>query len=171
MRFKDIPRFTGRGHYSVSVPWAYLPERIHREQTELGLELCPDFQRGHVWTEAQQQAYIEFCLRGGQSARTLYFNHPGWMKSFQGEYVLVDGLQRLTAVLRFLENKLSIFSGMRYGDFEDKLDVVDDTFTFNINSLKTRKEVLTWYLEMNEGGVVHTQEELATVHAMMLQES
>ena len=28
-----------------------------------GLILCPDFQRGHVWTEKQQEDYITFLLR------------------------------------------------------------------------------------------------------------
>jgi len=58
-------------------------------------EICPDFQRGHVWDDAKSIAYVEFCLKGGVSARTLFFNCPGWQN--KGPMQLVDGLQRLTA--------------------------------------------------------------------------
>ena len=35
------------------------------------LDLCPDFQRGHVWTEAQQTRFIEAALRGALTSREL----------------------------------------------------------------------------------------------------
>ena len=38
---------------------------------------------------------------------------------------------------------------------------------FNVNNLKTKKEVLKWYLEMNTGGTVHTKDELNKVKGML----
>ena len=40
-----------------------IPCRMDRKRTgreEMGLELNPDFQRGHVWTEQQQIAFLEY---------------------------------------------------------------------------------------------------------------
>ena len=56
--FKDIPRFTPDGSYAVDYPFVPLVKFIEEEVANEGLQLNPDFQRGHVWTEEQQVAYI-----------------------------------------------------------------------------------------------------------------
>jgi len=164
MKYEDIPQFTSWGSYQVNMPLKYLKQRLD-EWIEEGLQLNPDFQRGYVWTEDQQVSYIEFLLKGGQSSRVIYFNHPGWMKNFKGDFVCVDGLQRLTAVMRFLSNEIKGF-GYYYKDFEGKMPS-DLDLLFNVNNLKTKKEVLQWYLEMNSGGTVHTKDELNKVRGML----
>lgn len=67
-RFKDIPQFTRSGSYQVDMPINRVPNWIEAEQKEMNLQLNPNFQRGHVWTEEQQIAWIEFFLRGGIQA-------------------------------------------------------------------------------------------------------
>ena len=164
MKYEDIPQFTSWGSYQTNMPLKYIKERIEEWIAE-GLQLNPDFQRGHVWTEDQQISYIEFLLKGGQSARLIYFNHPNWMGNWKGDFVCVDGLQRLTAVMSFLGNKIKAF-GCYYKDFEGRMPT-DIDLLFNVNNLKTKKEVLQWYLEMNSGGTVHTNEELNKVRGML----
>lgn len=170
-RFQDIPQLTPPGTYEVDIPWVHLESALSSYQ-EQGLELNPDFQRGHVWGPSKRRAYVEFCLRGGTSNRTLYFNCPGWPTKPHGDFVLVDGLQRLTAVRMFLSNRLRIFRDMRYRDFTDELHfgTPGTTFRFNINRLETREQVLRWYLEMNTGGVVHTSKELMRVRELLRKE-
>lgn len=41
----------------------------------------------------------------------------------------------------------------------------------NINDLKTKKEVLQWYVEMNENGTPHTSQEIEKVKTMLKEES
>jgi hypothetical protein len=169
MKFKDIKGLIGEGNYRCDVPLTYISEKIKEwEEEGMGgrLQLCPDFQRGHVWTPQQQTAFVEFILRGGRTGKDLYFNHPGWMGNWQGDFVCVDGLQRLTALLKFFKNKVPIFDGHFYKDFEDKLGI-DIAMTFHVNNLKTRKEVLTWYYQFNAAGTPHTKEELDKVRAMI----
>jgi uncharacterized protein with ParB-like and HNH nuclease domain len=167
MKFKDIPQYTSIGNYSPNVRLSYFIEWLDEQVTELGLQLNPDFQRGHVWTEQQQIKYIEHLLRGGTTARTLYFNHPNWMGNWKGEFVCVDGLQRITAIQRFMYNEIPAF-GAYLDEYEDK-DVMlrkIDVFV-NVNNLKTRKEVLQWYYEMNSGGTPHTEEELKRIKRLI----
>jgi hypothetical protein len=40
-------------------------------------------------------------------------------------------------------------------------------FSWNIAGLKTRKEVLEWYLNFNSGGSVHTEQELQKVRDLL----
>ena len=120
-----------------------------------------------MWSEEQQISYVEFILRGGKTGRTVYFNHPQRTNSFDGGkvgFVCVDGLQRITALKRFINNEIPAF-GILYKDFEGSVRRIEFMY-ININNLRTRKEVLRWYLEMNSGGTPHSQAELDRVSAM-----
>ena len=170
MKYLDIPQFYPEGNYAVTTSWDYI-ERILEDWNERGeLDLDPDFQRGHVWSEKKQIDFVEFCLKGGKESRTIKFNHPGWQSDYEGKMVLVDGKQRLEAVRKFMRNELPIFGGHFLGDFEDMkimLRSLNASLIFMVNNLKTRKEVLTWYLQLNSGGVVHTQEEIEKVEKLL----
>ena len=168
--FRDIPAFTSDGNYAVDYPMQDLVRWIQREQKESGLNLCPDFQRGHVWTEKQQQAYIEFLLRKGRTGRDLYFNCPSWHNSVPDgaydDYVCVDGLQRIMAIRKFVDNELKVF-GSYFREYTDKLRITQNTLRVNINDLKSKKEVLRWYIEMNAGGTPHSKAEIKRIQDMM----
>ena len=175
MRFKDIPQFTKASPYSVNVSWGFLIQTLE-DYSVSGLELDPEFQRGHVWNTEQQRLYVEYVLRGGISSQDIYFN---CMKGQVGNGLiqLVDGKQRLNAVTKFLNNELRVLpwlgdnkQGFLYSDFEDRMCIIRPTFRFHINDLPTYAEVLQWYLDLNEGGTPHTSEELAKVHALLEKE-
>jgi hypothetical protein len=169
--FREFESFTGRANYVIDVPWGYLKETLRGySEDKDAVQLNPDFQRGHVWSESQQVAFVEFKIKGGMSGSYIYFNHPGWMRSYKGDFVLVDGLQRLTAVLRFLDNEIPAF-GVLFSEFEDKPNYVGAcSFRFAINNLQTRAEVLKWYLELNAGGTPHSERELNKVRRMIKDE-
>jgi hypothetical protein len=99
----------------------------------------------------------------------LYFNHPGWMKSFKGDFVIIDGKQRLSAVFDFLENRIPAF-GYYFKDFEDEMHSTRPCFNINILTLKARKEILNWYIAMNTGGSIHTNEEIDRVKELLARE-
>lgn len=164
---RDIPQFIHGGSYAVHISWSYLRDHIRAHVSERPcLDLDPDFQRAHVWTEAQQIAYVEYCLRGGESGRDLWFNCAGWMRDSRGPYVIVDGKQRLEAVRRFLDDEIPAF-GHQLSDYGDKLRPMEPAFIWHVNNLPTRAEVLEWYLQLNSGGTVHTPDELARVQELL----
>lgn len=132
------------------------------------MDFDPDFQRAHVWTHKKRIAFVEYILRDGKSSPAPP-NHPGWMGDWEGLGVLVDGKQRLEAVRAFLRNDIPAF-GYLLSEYEDKLDVVRTTLRFHVNTLKTRAEVLQWYLDLNTGGVVHTPEEIEKVRILLAKE-
>ena len=171
-KFNDIPQFTPTPTYQVDVGMSYLKEAIKDYKKNYNLQMNPDFQRGHVWTEQQKINFMEFMFQGGTSAKNIYFNHSSWMKvdfNTKDTMVLVDGLQRLTAALDFLDNKIKVF-GYYYEEYEDTIRLTHNDFRFHINDLKTKEQVLKWYLEMNTGGVIHTEKELNRVRKMLEEE-
>lgn len=168
MKFTDLPKLTHSGSWECDFEIDYFVERIEEWEEKDGLQLNPDFQRGHVWNEEQQIAWVEFILRGGMTSKVVYLNHPGWMGDFKGNFVCVDGLQRVTAMKRFVHNEIPAYGYYRK-EFTDSPRLLQG-LKININNLKTRKEVLQWYLQMNGGGVIHTKEELEKVKRLLEQE-
>ena len=167
MKIDDIPQLTGDGHYVADMEFAFLISQIDDWIKEYGLVLNPDFQRGHVWTKAQQVAFVEFVLRGGVST-PIQFNHPGWMTNWEGDFVCVDGLQRLTAMLAFGNNEFKVFGGYYLKDFDNpRMLLRRQSIKIRINDLKTHEEVLTWYLEMNTGGTPHSKQAIDKVKKML----
>ena len=168
MKYNEIPQLTKWGNWECCYSLDSFVETIAKWEREDGLEMNPRFQRGHVWTEEQQIRFVEFVLRGGNTGKVIYLNHPGWMSSFiagKAGFVCVDGLQRTTAIQRFVNNEIPAF-GTYHNDFEGSTRLQHE-MRINVNNLQTEKEVLTWYLEMNEGGTPHTESELQKVRNML----
>jgi uncharacterized protein with ParB-like and HNH nuclease domain len=151
IHWRDLPKVTSIGEYETNQSIDDLLEHLEYLQTKKNLNLSPDFQRGHVWNENQKILFIEYILKGGNINTTIYFNRNNI------EFIIVDGLQRLTAVIEFLNNKITVFTKYKALD----INLMNLTsLKFNINNLKTKKEVLTWYLEINENSTPHTKQEL-----------
>jgi hypothetical protein len=172
VKFSDIPQYIETGNWECNYSLVRLVETIedwcNGIDTNVKLEMNPDFQRGYVWNEKQQILFIESVLRGGaRNARVIYLNDPCWKtnKSPYKDFVCVDGLQRYTAIKRFVNNEIKVFN-CYYNQFEDNMRMKHD-MKINVNDLPTRKDVLQWYIDMNEGGTVHTKGELEKVKTLI----
>jgi len=161
-RWRNIPQFPTT-HYKINVPWKYLESSLESFAEGTTLELDPDFQRGHVWSEDQQRAYVEYVLAGGEVGKNLIWNALDWPMNATAPVQLVDGLQRLTAVRKFIAGNLEVY-GMHYEKGE-RLDM-DANFEFRVCSL-SRPDVLRLYLNINAGGTPHTSEELDRVRKLL----
>ena len=172
--FDSIPEYV-RGNYQVGVMLQYT--QVHLQNyVDLGLDMDPDFQRIHVWTETQQVRFVEHLLRGGNTGKDILFNCPGWDKTSEAnfadgkflDFVLVDGKQRLEALRRFFANEITAF-----GYYRKDITGIPRCFTglkFHVNGLQTRAEVLQWYLDFNTGGTIHTEDEITRVRALLAAE-
>lgn len=172
MKITDITPFIKEGEWEVTFSIVGLVRAIKEWEKE-GLQMNPDFQRGHVWTTEQQVAYLETLFRGGaKNARVIYLNNPFWQSydtvDGYSDFVCVDGLQRFTAIERFVNNEIPVF-GHLLNEYEDKevFNRMVYQLRVNINSLKTKKAVLEWYLQHNDGGTPHSQEEIARVKTLL----
>lgn len=172
MDFNDIIKFTQHGQWECDYPLNRIIPFIDDNVENEGLQLNPDFQRGHVWNEKQSSRFVEFILQGGKTAKIIYLNKPSWntydLIEKYDDFVCVDGLQRITAIRKFIDNEIKVFDNY-YKDFTGILRT-HYCMKININDLKTKRDVLRWYLEMNSGGAVHTDEELNRVRKLLEKE-
>lgn len=166
-------------NYTVSVDLHNVKRELERqaEQAELDggvFNLNPDFQRGHVWSREKQIGYVENLLRG-TAPLEIKFNCAKF-HDFSAEatgmhgydMVCVDGLQRLTAVVDFMDGKFKIFGG-RY----DEASLLKTAFSprrkhllFQIYDVKDYGDLIQFYLDLNTGGVVHEESELDRVRKL-----
>ncbi len=163
MNFKDIELYP-HARWEVDVELRDLADHVDRWTHKYGLTLEPDFQRAHVWTEAQQIAFVEHILRGGEVGKTIIINAPGWNAGTSKVAEVVDGKQRLTALIRFINNEIKVF-GHLYQEFTGRPRCFI-SIKWRVVELD-REGVLKLYLSLNGGGTPHTAEELAKVRSLL----
>lgn len=143
--------------------------------SSLRLNIDPDYQRGHVWTPEQSAAFVGHKLEGGECP-TLTIQR--WDRDPVDE--LVDGKQRVLAILGFVENRIPalLTDGRSYylreWSAEDQ-HLLPRSFELMLRGrhvkCPTRADVLRLYLRLNRGGSVHSDEEIERVRAMLASES
>ena len=148
-------------------------EEIHEDAQGQGgeLDLNPDFQRGHVWNQDKQIAFVEAIMRG-TAPMVIRFNSPGWNgKEQRGDLnpydvLCVDGLQRITAMREFMAGKFQVFGKYSVDDLEEtpfSFKRIGMNWTLEMFDIPNRADLLQFYLDLNAGGVVHSAEELERV--------
>lgn len=157
-RFQDIERIS-YASYRIDLGWSYLEGWLEDQETIMKVDFDPSYQRGYVWTFEQKVAYLEYILKGGPSGRDIFWNCPGWICGNEGPLEIVDGKQRINAVLEFLSGKLPVF-GHRYSEYSDHPHILVARFSWYVNNLEDPLEVVKWYLDMNTGGSIHTEKDL-----------
>lgn len=165
------------GRYEIDVPLAYLERTLDDYNTEKGttdnLHLNPEFQRGHVWTIAQREAYMESFLTNNSTNKTIYLNNPEWCDNTKNidctGYYCLDGLQRLTTFIMFMHNEIKVFGHYlkEYEDYKLFTNKSRACIKININNLPTMKDMIEWYLAINSGGTPHTEQELDRVRKLL----
>lgn len=161
----DIPQFPS-STYEVAVRVRSIEEHVRFHTEECGLNLDPDFQRAHVWTQEQRIAYVEYLLQGGEVAKTLIFSCRKWRECVPEDYVLVDGKQRLNAIRGFMRNEVPVF-----GKYLREINMVGfgATIYWRVVEVNTQEDAMRLYLSLNCGGTPHTPAELDKVREMLQQ--
>lgn len=130
------------------------------------VDLNPPFQRGDVWTETQQIDFVEFVLKKGHT--TPIFLNRG---SESGICVMVDGKQRTTALIKFLNDKMRVFKdevdgNVTYSEFSNQIGY-DVGIDLVLNNLSDENDVIQWFIDLNEGGTYMSKEHLTKVKQML----
>lgn len=174
-----IVRPLATASYSVDYPWSGCERMLTwlADGSGAPVELEPDFQRGHIWSPEQQRHFIENVFRGvvDQAGLSLRFNAPGWETTPTGDLPAtvqcVDGLQRLTAVRRFLTGEVKPF-GLPVEAFDRSPFQVrgpSNRFRFRVMvyTFQKRADLLQCYLDLNAGGSPHTEAEIDRVRVLL----
>lgn len=158
--------------YAVDVDWRDLEHHIARE-IEAGLNIEPEFQRAHVWTEAQQRAFVEYNIRGGETGKTILFGTTNWHAFPVEGYTILDGKQRMEAARKFYRGDLRVFpdaerpEGYALQDIDGPFRFFQCTFRWQVVEVVDIQAAIRLYLDINTAGTPHTAEEIDRVRAML----
>lgn len=163
------PRESGREHFSM----ASLARRA--EDAEM-LDARPDYQRGRAWSDDQCSRFIGFLAEGGEAP-------PLWVQRWPGVTSrpdeLVDGLQRATAIGRFLRGEIpmELTDGTRVlladlSEADQRMLTRSSGPHMEVRYIQceTRADVLRFYLRLNRGGTPHTDAEIDRVRGLLAAE-
>ena len=136
------------------------------------IDLSPDFQRLEVWKDTQRSRLIESLL--------LRIPIPVFYVSAdeRNNWSVVDGVQRMSTVKRFLDDQdfvlsdleyLQRFNGNRYSDLPRAMQrrISETQFLVHVIEPTTPKDVMfNIFLRLNTGGTTLTKQEIRhAVHA------
>lgn len=141
----------------------YFVRRNHRGK----LDLNPGYQRGAVWTNKQKRMLVDTILRDMDIPKI-------YVREVSGEYdyEIVDGQQRLRAVIDFCKGEFKtepgIINGKEIGAVTyDNLDAIDDDFRDHFDSYEfsvvvlrdaTEDDVEEMFLRLQSGTSLNAQE-------------
>lgn len=174
----DIIKPLNTAKWKADYRWDMLESAITKLGEDYGgVDMCPDFQRGHVWTPVQQRLYIESCLRGVVSSAGLLiqFSCSSWAdedveSDLPSGLLCLDGLQRFTAITEFAKGNVTPF-GLTLAELEGTHFSIKQRYVkVAIHGFTRRADLLENYLALNAGGTPHSPDEIARVRALLAKE-
>lgn len=123
-----------------------------------GCDMNPEYQRGNVWTVEQEEKLIDSIFKQ-INIGAFIFAEKDWTKGHDvvdDLYEIVDGKQRLTAILHFIEGKIK-YNGLYYHEmheynrsfFEGTNVMIGE---INFQNGYNKKEVIENFIRLNECG-------------------
>lgn len=116
----------------------------------------PVFQReNNKWSKKMQIAYVENILKGMRKEICLYTLD----KSIHSDRkFILDGLQRITALNLFINDKIKVFKKFSYSEI--KKDIGHLVFQdFRLYQFENEIEAVRFYIEINEN-ITHSKEDI-----------
>lgn len=174
-RSRRNPRFG-----SCSYPWHTIREMVEGRFKAERLDLNPDYQRGAVWTRQQQREFVGFLLDGGECPKIViqrYESGANAPAAFKRNYCelpseVIDGQQRLRAICAWMNGEIDALTPE--GDslwFRDSNEVDRRGLMLMLYYVDLpRVERLRYYIKLNRGGTVHTEQEIARVRELLAAE-
>ncbi len=158
-------------YQGADYPMAYLPAIVRAEgRDDEPWDLDPDYQRGHVWSREQREAYVGYHLIAQRTPLVFVNSGPSGLD----RYEVVDGKQRITSLLMFIDGEIEAVTPdgqrLRWEDFDEVDQRCAPNLKCGILRLGTREQVLRFYLGLNAGGTVHKPEEIERVRELLAAE-
>ena len=130
------------------------------------LELSPDFQRRSVWSETAKSYLIDTIMRGKPVPKIIIMQE---LKGPRNARIVVDGQQRLRAILAFINGDFKIsrahnkdLAGFTYAKLPDKLRKEFLQYEFGVDLLfnLAYEDILDIFARINSYTVILNKQEL-----------
>ena len=132
----------------------------------------PDWQRDEVWSPEKKRRLIDSILRGWKLPK-FYFQRTHVEPD---EYDVVDGQQRLAAIMEFFDNDLALsdesaesFGGHYYRDLPDSISDLFDDYEIEYDEITNAadEELKEFFQRLQEGLPLTSSEKLNAEHSKL----
>lgn len=138
---------------------------IHKSY-HFGVDMDPEYQREHVWDIDDKVSLIDSIMNNHDIGKFL-FNRRSY--SSKGEmFEIVDGKQRLTALLEFYEDRFA-YKGLFFSQLSLRDQNHFEGYRVNVAEVNElpREELIELFLKVNTGGRIMSKEHLDNVRKLL----
>ena len=135
---------------------------------KFGLNMNPPYQRGHVWTDEDKISLIKSVFSNVDIGKFVVV-HLGYGGKYS--YEILDGKQRLTALMEYYENRFPVM-GKYYNELtrSDRYHFKDYIVHFAMIENATAEQKLRYFIMLNTGGVSVSEDHMFKVKRMLKME-
>jgi hypothetical protein len=132
----------------------------------------PDWQRQEVWTKSKKQNLIDSILQKWKLPKFYFLKQSDNPESYE----VVDGQQRLTAILEFFDNELPLseestkkFEGKYYRDLPDTVSDAFDDYEIEYDEIEeaTDEEIRGFFQRLQDGLPLTSSEKLNSINSKL----
>lgn len=128
-------------------------------------KMTPDFQRDNTkWDLEMQTAFVQNVICGCQSEIMLY--QIGEPDRSLAECYILDGLQRTTAMCRFLNGEYPVFNDMYFSDINSTRVLGGHNLKLRVYTFSSHVEACEFYIQMNKN-ITHSPEDLLSANKFL----
>ncbi|MCU8009935.1 DUF262 domain-containing protein [Shewanella sp. SM101] len=139
-----------------------LAEQNELKPDEVVRALTPEFQRSNArWSQAMQIQFVENLLCGCETKIQLY--DVGERGGKLDDCLILDGLQRLTAIAAFHNGEFAVFDELFWNDLNGNGIFPTLKILVNIYTFGSDLEACKFYIQMNKG-ITHSEQDLKTAY-------
>lgn len=147
--------------------------RLYEDVLNEEVNMKPFYQRDIVWTLKQKQEFLQAIFEDRvEITPTIILN---WENLDKNQYEVLDGLQRLSTIFDFINNKFPIYDNVYFSELssKDRCSILDTKISYTrIEKLNktnlTDNEKIQLFLEMNALGTKMSDEHIEKVKNMLI---
>jgi hypothetical protein len=137
-----------------------------------GIDMDPDYQRGHVWSLSDKVALIKSIFENVDIGKFVFINRTYEHAVESGNfYEVLDGKQRVTAILEFYENRFS-HAGLYFKDLcrQDRIHFENYPISYCVvkEGVLTDEMKYKYFLMLNVAGVPQDEKHIEYVRKLYL---
>lgn len=145
-------------------------ESLLRKNYAFGIDFDPDYQRGYVWDQQDKELLLDSVFKNIDIGKfvLIHLSDEEWHERGLS-YEILDGKQRLSALIEFYENKLS-YKGKYYNELSgmDKRAFTEHQVAVAEVRRTDKKTVLKYFLMLNRTGRSMDKSHLEEIEKMLI---
>ena len=134
-----------------------------------GIDFEPDYQRDFVWTQEDKEKLIDSIFCNIDIGKFCFIKN-GYNDKYL--YTVLDGKQRIRAILDFYENRFA-YKGKYFNDLSPLDQNHFEHYMISVAEVNyaDRKTILKYFLMLNTGGRIMAEEQLEKVRKLYEEET